>query len=656
MSQLFNHHIQYNYLPKRPNRVSTDVLAIGFEPPDNASSLYGNLYLCFESHADDRRISTKHILERCGKAFYESGAEVDLEDRFRLCLRALNELIAKSKTTCNLAIVATQGKKLLFAEIGTITLLHSRKGKLTDLTNNEPQKIFSSIGTGSIISDDKIILASKAFNNSLTRKDISKLLSDYPFEDLEGILLSHLKPVKDIAIGFVIITTDIIPDELDDKSGLKIQNNNPKSPPKVTQTIGSITKATQGHSQKVKKKLQQSTRLVSKKIVPGVSTKTKQGWTTFWSKYINPNPKQAIIIVIITIIIIISIGLLASKLLGSYSTPAIKEFKNAIALIDSAQDSLNQNNHASAENDAKKAQQLLASINQSQRDKLNATNTQKQPSYTEVHDRLQEILDKITHTSRLSLNFAFPLPQSKISGLTWTEGSLFGIDPVAGSIVEINPLLGTPTVRATNPELIGTSSAGPLTGGGMIIVGKTGLWQYTSSGGLQQLSANNLPIAVDIASYLNNIYLLSPAETQVIRYSKAGTSLINRTSLLKDLSPNSMADTSALVVSGNIFVTQRNSIKLFEGGHERNYRLTNMPGDFGDLGKFFYNAEKGYFVVINKSDTRLAILLAESDSAKFIRQYALPNNAIIQSFTVEPTSSQLILFSDGKIVTHKIEK
>lgn len=270
--------------------------------------------------------------------------------------------------------------------------------------------------------------------------------------------------------------------------------------------------------------------------------------------------------------------------------------------------------------------------------------------------KAQSISDELTSTVRLTESASITIPQAKLSALVWTSNALYGINPIDGSILEINPLLGTPINRGSNPDLIDSGSAQALNGGGLVAIGKTGLWQYTPASGLQQLKASNLPQSVDVASYLNNIYLLSPGENQVVRYAKSGTNLGSRTNLLKNLSAGSLSSSTALTVSGNVFIAQSKEIKLFENGSERSYKLNNIPEDFGEFAKMYHNPDQGYFLVLNKARTRIALLTTESDSASFVRQYALGGDAPIQAFTVEPASSQLMLSSGNKIITNKIEK
>lgn len=659
---LFTRHIQINHAPKHPGRNSSETFAVGFEPPKELGSEYGDLYICYESKPDDRRLNPDNIIQGCGKAFYESGLETEFEKRFRLCLRALNELIIEAKTTCNISIVAAQNGNLLFSNVGTSLMRHVRHGSSTDLSAKTETDRFTEIGQGKLVSGDKLILASQVVAHSLTAKEITKLLTDYPLDDITGLLEGKLTSPKDLAYSFVLVdceNIDISSTESPDNKQNKSDNSNDinETPAKIGLSLQRLRESVMRHGKKAGSKVQKSAKSASTKIVPNVSTRTKHGWTSFWAKYINPNPKQAIIVVIITIIIIVAVIWGASVFFNN-NNRALNQFEQATTLIDSAQTNLNKNNKTAAKEGIEKANEILNALNQSDQNQINQLATLKKIKldYAAARQQAQNIEDKLNNTVRLSLDSGFSIPQSKLSGLIWTSNALFGINPTDGSVIEINPLLGAPINRGSNPDLIENSSSQVLNGGGLVAIGKTSLWQYTPSSGLQQLKASNLPQSVDVASYLNNIYLLSPSENQVVRYAKSGTNLAGRTNLLKNLSAGSLTGASALTVSGNVFIAQSKEIKLFETGSERSYKLNNMPNGFGEFSKLYHNPEQGYFLILNKAKTRLALLTTESDSASFIRQYALSGDSPIQAFTVEPASAQLMLSSGSKIITNKIEK
>ncbi|MEI6581914.1 MAG: hypothetical protein WCN86_03515, partial [bacterium] len=219
----------------------------------------------------------------------------------------------------------------------------------------------------------------------------------------------------------------------------------------------------------------------------------------------------------------------------------------------------------------------------------------------------------------------------------------------------INPLLGAPAIKATDKDLIGAKALTNQGDTGLIAIGSSNLWQYNPASGLQSLRTDPGG-AVDIESYLSNLYLLVPSQSQIVRYIKSGLSLSSKADILKSPSTGGLAKASSLMINGNIFVTEGNKIKLFEQGTESSYDTNGLPDSFGDIKDSYFDLESGYFILLNKDLNKLAILTISSDSANFVRFYALEGNAPIYSFAIEPKSGQLFINTDKKIITYKIQK
>ena len=652
--EIYTRHIQINHRPKRPLKSVAESFAVGFEPSPDTSSEAGNLYLLFEYHDDDKRIDLDKFLDGCGKAFYESGIETGFDNRFKLCLRAVNELISSSKSTCNVGLVAIVASEMLFANVGELTMIHSRKGSATSLTTESSENKFREIGSGKVQSGDSILLASKAVTASLTQSELGKIISDQSIEQSSQDITSNLQLPEEVPYSVLLIQAEKSPIPKD------LLRQTPDDIPKQSQAkINNILVALQGHAkkggQKIKGGLKQSASNAKTKVVPAVLSKSKHGWTRFWSKYINPNPKQAFIVVIISIVIVLgAIWGFSSVYSG---TSASKELDDASTLIASAQASLTKNNSKSAQESVDKAREILSKISKSDQDKLNqlAQSNKIKRGYAEISSELTIVEDKITDTTRIKLADGFGIEQAKLVAMMWVNNSLYGLDATAGTIIGINPLLGAPSIKAADKDLVGAKAMTNQGDIGLIAIGSSNLWQYNLESGLQSLKTDPGG-AVDIESYLSNLYLLVPGESQIVRYIKSGLSLSSKADILKSPSTGGLAKASSLMINGNIFVTQSNKIKLFEQGTESSYDTNGLPNSFGDIKDSYFDLESGYFILLNKELNKLAMLTISSDSANFVRFYALEGNAPIYSFAIEPKSGQLFINTDKKIITYKIQK
>ncbi len=543
---------------------------------------------------------------------------------------------------------------MLFANVGELTMIHSRKGSATSLTTDSSENKFREVGSGKVRPGDSILLTSRAVTASLTQSELGKIISDQPIEQSSQDITKNLQLPEAVPYSVLLVQAEKSPIPKD------LLRQRPDDIPKQAQAkINSILVSLQGHTkrggQKIKHGLKQSASNTKTKVVPAVLSKSKHGWTKFWSKYINPNPKQAFIIVIISTLIIIGVFLGFSSVYSS--TNASKELDDAGTLISSAQASLSKNNTKSAQESIDKAHDILSKISKSDQDKLNqlAQSNKIKRGYSDISSDLANVEDKITGTTRIKLADGFGIEQSKLVAMIWVDNSLYGLDAVSGSILAINPLLGAPAIKATDKDLIGAKALTNQGDTGLIAIGSSNLWQYNPANGLQSLRTDPGG-AVDIESYLSNLYLLVPSESQIVRYIKSGLSLSSKADILKSPSTGGLAKASSLMINGNIFVTQSNKIKLFEQGTESSYDTNGLPDSFGDIKDSYFDLESGYFILLNKELNKLAMLTISSDSANFVRFYALEGNAPIYSFAIEPKSGQLFINTDKKIITYKIQK
>jgi hypothetical protein len=645
-------HIQINVSSESSN--SDECLAIGFEPGENILSETGNLYILFENSSGNRRIDFEKLIESCGKSFYEDIPSDSFESRFKQVLKTLNAQLKKHEHSLNVAIVATSNDRMLFSDIGDNTFLLLRNTSSTDLSTHAKSKIFREIGQGKLHNEDKILIASQYISQSISKKQLSKMAISSSRDNFENELDDSLRQ-KDKTHAFSALLI-----ELEDNNTLQETsqvNDKPKaiSDAKFKNLMTQIQKSIKEAASKSKTKAKTLGKS-NKKITSEISAKTKSGWTSFWSKYINPNPKQAIIIVVITIIIISILSLSISSLTAK--PKSLTQLENSQTLIDNAKSAISKNNQASAKESIDKAEQILNKISSSERDKLNELERKGRikTGFSSTQSSLIALEDKLNLTSRISPSNSFKIAQNNLKSLVWLNSSLYGLDSSNGSIIEINPLLGSPITRASSEDLKGAISMDSIADSGLIVLGKANILQYTSDKGLQKLNANSVPKSNDISSYLGNVYLLAAQDNQVVRYLKSGLNLSSRANILKNTSENELSQATSFAVNGNIFISIKDKILLFEQGSERSYQLNGLPSGFGNIKDIYYNKDSGYFILLNEASDRLALLTTESNSANFIRQYALESDLKISSFAIEPKNSQILINSGDKIYSYKIEK
>jgi type II secretory pathway pseudopilin PulG len=645
-------HIQIN--KSYGSSKADECLAIGFEPGENVLSETGNLYIVFENNAANHKVKFDKLIEACGRSFYEEVTSDSFESRFKLVLKTLNAQLKHLEHPINAAIIATSNNKMLFSDIGANVLLLIRNNSSTDLSTHSRSKTFSEIGQGKLQSKDKVFIASEFVSKSIAKKQLSRMVTSGSLANFEVLLEDSIKQ-QDEPQSYCALLIEL--DDSDNSQEPKVNDNkaNKITDKKFKLLMSDIQKSIKEAASKSRTKAKSLIKS-NKKITSEISSKTKSGWTSFWSKYINPNPKQAIIVVILAIIIISILFLGISSITAK--PKSLSQLENSQTLIDNAQSELQKNNKASAKENIDKAEQILNKISASERDKLNDLEKEGKikSGFNSTQSLVIDLEDKLNLTSRISKANSFKIAQNNLKSLVWLNSSLYGLDSNEGSIIEINPLLGSPITRASSEDLKGAISMDSIADSGLLILGKAFILQFSSDKGIQKLNANSLPRSTDITTYLSNIYLLAPQENQVVRYLKTGLNLSSRASIIKNTSEKELSQAKSIAVNGNIFVSVKDQILLFEQGSERSYQLNGLPTSFGNIKDMYYNKDSGYFILLNEASDRLAMLTTESSSANFVRQYALESDQKISSFTIEPKNSQILINSGDKIYSYKIEK
>lgn len=652
---LMARHLQINYRPTHLDQNLPVPFSMSFDPPADIAKKYGSLYLYFEAEPGSQIVKPATIVSACGKAFYQK-SDHPIGFKLKTALRALNELTSTLVGSYYIGIIAVHNQKVLLANTKDIRILLARSNKAR-LISTSGKDSFSEITEGRLSPGDRLIMTGPTLAGSLGDKNLIDLACLKDMSDIEPMLKRSLKLPEAIPYSLIVIDTDA-----HKTKELKTEgNNNADSPPQGKQDkkqLPALMLATAlSFLKAIKRWLVNVTGKTKRNYLPSFLRNIKQAWTSMWTKYVNPNPRQAIIVVIITTIIVIGLVSISVNQIGVSNNPT-KQLDNAVLVIDSAKEALSNNNQQSGREYLEKSKALLDKIPQSARQKLDSLAEKKQIKlgYSSASQEIQALLDRIENVTRIDQSNSFEIGSQKLSAMIFTSGSLYGVNGDAGSIIEISPLFGAPQKKAENADLKGAYSITELPEPGFALLGNSAVWQYSGSGGLTQIKANGIPKASAISSYLNNLYFLSPQENQVVRATKSGLNLISKTNMLRNVPARKLNGTNSLAVFGNIFVAKDKGILLFEQGEERSFRINNLPSSFGNIKSIYYNASGNYFLALNSNSTRLAQIGLDSDSAVFKKSFALNNDAIISSFAIDQKTSQIFVNSGSKIISFNLAK
>jgi len=333
-----------------------------------------------------------------------------------------------------------------------------------------------------------------------------------------------------------------------------------------------------------------------------------------------------------------------------------KTLENASALISSVDGSQNPNS-PNAQASLDKARGLLEGI--PKKDRLNLMELYKQKrikvSFDEELAKLKALSDNLQSITRIGYQDSFEVG-ANLASLNYVGSRLLGINKSDGSVLEISPLFGKPKAKASAVELKSIISTASFNDSSLIMLTDSGLYQFDPSNNLSKLNSQGLPSSSSIATYLNNVYLLSPSDNQIFRYTKSGTNLVSKTAMIKNIASSTLSGTNSIVVYSSVFVPKNRSILLFEQNEESNFKLNDLPESFGNIKSLTYNPVKNSFLALNSNADKIAVLALESNSAVFKKSFALQDDAKISSFAIDDKTSQIFVNSGSKIISFNLEK
>ena len=630
---------------------------MAYNPPSNISMKLGELFLLIDLKNADKNAgdTLRNLVSSIGKAFYDPKLR-SLSAQFNLACRSARETIARQEISCDLSLIAIHAGQLLHASYG---------GPIIFLERNENTLMLSKDGSGklegaghiNLQAEDKIVLTSLTTFEKIGRKNISALAT-LPHKDAENLLKKMIGDNKnqDKSYGLMAIGAQQI--DLNKSIGKQATAKNDEAKKKNTENslAAAKSKFLVGANGKTKM-IAAAFRQFFKRNLPKILGGSKRFWTDSWTKYVNPNPQKALIVVLITtIIIVVSIWLSVSNLRNSDSPE--KTLENAQMLIGQADDAISKNNQSSAEQYLNKASDILKTIKKADQNYLDSQFASKKirTSYTVQSERYGLLQDKLQSVVRIPTANSFEIGLKNLAALAYANQSLLGIDKNSGTIININPLFGSPRTLASNAELKSTQSSSVSVDQNLIVLTQNSVYSYNQTAGLVNLKVSGMVPSSSIDSFGNNIYLLSQPENQIYKWTRASQNLTNKTPLLKNIGADKLKGASSMIVTSNIFVSKGRSILLFESGQERSFRLNGLPENFGDIKSLVYNNSKNYFLALNSQSTRIALLKLDAESADFNEMYALKDDAKISSFTIDEQTSQLFVNYDSKIVSFNLEK
>lgn len=372
----------------------------------------------------------------------------------------------------------------------------------------------------------------------------------------------------------------------------------------------------------------------------------------FINKLNNKKIIKVIIIVISFIIIIIFIKNFISHIINEQAFTNYKnELNSNISLMSSTNDI---NKIDKIYNDTQKTLNSAYSLNIDNKS-LDILKNKIQDYEYEAH------LVRNISTINVISNFSNKFPGSNINSLDlYDNNKLILSDSGLGKVytidtknLSIKPIL---SAQITTPL-----SVSSLDDGNAVILDKNnGILNLDTDGKVTSFpSLSYITNVTSIASYQNNIYMLSPSDG--IIYKSIYNSSTSYSVPTKFISDNNLSLSSAIAIDGNVYSSSpSNGIIYYKSGKESPFNITNMSvmdKPFGPLIYVYTNEYISHIYLVDPQYKRIIEVQKPTNSstnATITRQYIytgsdnLFNNLI--AVTVDKSEQTMYVLSDDKVL------
>lgn len=669
-----------------------------YTPNKSSQKKHGSLYFVLDINhpqKDSQKIFDT-IIETAIKHYYKN-----LDDpltSLEIALRYVNEGLAEAAEqgnshwidNLNAVIAAVKGHEIHLTQTGTSEaflirnkiISHITEGLSDKTEEKHPLNTFVNISSGKMIMGDRIIISTEQLFNNVSLDRIRRLAVQHTPTTCTAELARILAQENVRSIGTIImeatteekLAKEVIKPQPEEVVLQDKKNEGTKFSAISSEVTGFFTKTQEylAHQYnqifKNKKGKKKKTETKSKKT-PKKAPRIKQGRPSKTSirssssasllQKINQKPgsKQYIIIGTVVVLIII-LGISITYIRNRQS---LNNKKNSVeSILSQADDLASQADNAMIVGDNTVAKskfseslELLASIESS-------------PFFTEEISALnQNIYSKLDDVDQISrVNIDQPLAdltsvsENIFSGLYKINDNLFSF---ANNIASINFTNGKIT-NITGFDITNFVNGALINEETNLAFLHNGLMQKfdPTSNTLIDLSTidSAWKPAVDIATYYNNIYLLSPSENQIYKYTTLGGSdYSSASSYISNAGALDLSNATSITIDGSIFVLKSDgTIIQFYNGQPTEYNLQGIPEPYSTLSnpnQIYTTEELDHIYISDPNNKR--VLQFRKDDGQYIQQVVGEELGDIDSFVVNEKINTIYILADNKIYTANIK-
>jgi hypothetical protein len=563
------------------------------------------------------RGTAQSILETLEAVFFDH-LELGAYERFEAALKETNLIInglrekrGKAFGKINAILAVFTGVELHLTQSGDAEAYMIRNNKIVTLSeglSSRSADLFVNIASGELKADDKLIFATGRLLRLATNSQLIQSFGDGVTEAVEALRELTLGN-EDLSLGAVCLHAK------------QLQKTEISAPMKSENPFLNKAKEFLGT------------------VLGFISEKTGNSMGRFKKRDI-----------------LIALALMVVVLFGSVSFLMKYERNNAIRAeyrtkIDRLYQDVQMANTKGYANDKVGANAILEKIDTDARAILDANYFR--PEALALLDKVQEVRDSINHTDRLKdlapyVDLKTKKPDAKAIGLVSLSDNLYAFGHNSLFEVILNQVMDPRTID--NTEIVIGAAA---------IEDQKIIAFLTQSGRLMEYDKGQFKFAntedskwkggVDIAAYGKNLYMLSPANNQIYKYSRLGSKYSGATEYNGDAN---LKDAISIAIEGDIYVLKKGgSITRLYKSKTQPFKINDLAVELTDATQIFTTPELDNIYLLDPKNKRV-VIITKPDSygtSKYFGQLIFDKLKDVQDFYVEKGEKRLFLMTSQEI-------
>jgi len=650
-----------------------------FEPPVDDNGQLGSFFVVIEIMANQNLASQliDLIIKTVGEVYYNEQYEAEPEERFEKALKEVNLQIKqlfggkdKSWQTKISAIIGIINQNnLLLSQAGSATAFLYRKKRTTSLADESTSKktpsdkTFAHITSGELKPLDRILFATPAIMFQFSLTELRNIITDNSpnaaVNKLSAALATQSNSERCAAVVIEVTTPEIAAETPLTHAPDEVMIGEP--PTTINKTKEKALPVAKNAVSIAKQAAEKTSTYTKERFVPSAKEGMKKGWNSLWTEYINPNPKRALAIFAALLLVLI----IASSFIFSINPnrdKIISLYSEAQTLKASGQTSLEKGDKSSATKSLQKSSDNIKQIEKLQPksedvDKLIQSSAAEQKTpLNELATQINQLLDQAQDITRISPKQIADLSTVRdarftqlisIGGSEYTlnvsDGSLYKTEAESGDVIKVANDSSLKNVVSSTPGYA-KDSIFFLTSDNKVLLFRLA----TSNLSTLKLTSGEWPAGSDIASYLSNLYILTPKDNQIYKFTQSGAKYAPSGPYAKDENPE-LSSSKSFTINGSVFVgTETTEVKFYEKGYKQSFEISGMPDITGGLAKIFWNDSKSQLLGLS-GDRQKIIIIDVTNSPRFSKQIVPSGISSIESMSV--ANGDITILSGNKLYT-----